>query len=332
MRFAVLENGHFLWLVLGMAVFFIGARNYRKRRMLKFAGEEVLGELSLTYSGRRDKFKKILLLCAVFFLVISLMRPQWGSRWQDVKRKGVDIIIALDVSKSMLAQDVRPNRLEKAKLAVKELVYKLQGDRIGLITFAGSAFTQCPLTSDYSGFLFTLDEVDTDIIPQPGTAISKAITEAVKDYEGGGKKYKALIIITDGEDHQGDILKLAQRAKEENIKIFCIGIGSKEGELIPLVENGGGFLKDRGGNVVKTRLNEDVLKEIARNTGGSYARAGKLDFGLDFIYDQNISKMEKQEFESKMVKYYDQRFQIPLFLAIVLLIAEFLVTNRKKEC
>jgi Ca-activated chloride channel family protein len=232
----------------------------------------------------------------------------------------------------MLAQDVRPNRLQRSKLAVNDLVKNIQGDRLGLIAFAGSAFLQCPLTVDYNGFLLSLNAVDTQTIPRGGTAIASAIREAVRSYQGGQKKYKVLIIITDGEDHEGDALAAALEAKKEGIVIFCIGIGTREGELLPARDETTGsqeFLKDRQGNVIKSRLDETVLQKIALQTGGVYVRSTNTEFGLDLLYRERLSKMEKRELLGKMNKHYDERFQVFLGLAIILLLAEMFISDRK---
>jgi Ca-activated chloride channel family protein len=259
------------------------------------------------------------------------MRPQWGFKWQEIKRKGLDILVAVDVSKSMLAEDIKPNRLERTKLALADFVKHLKGDRIGLIAFSGTAFTQCPLTVDYSGFLLSVEALDTNTIPRGGTSISSAIRQAQESYEGGLKKYKVLIIITDGEDHEGDPVKLAESVQKEGIKIFCIGIGTNEGELIPIRDESGnkGFLKDRSGAVVKTRIDETTLQKIALATGGSYVHASSKEFGLDLIYKEKLSQMEKRELETKMAKQYEERFQIPLVAAFLLLVLEFLISERK---
>ena len=249
-----------------------------------------------------------------------------------MKRKGLDILIALDTSKSMLAQDLKPSRIERSKLAIRDFVKYLKGDRIGLIAFSGSAFLQCPLTVDYGGFLLSLEDIDTEIIPKGGTNLSSAITEAVRSYSGAQKKYKVLVIITDGEDHKGNALSAAEEAKKEGIAVFCVGIGSREGELIPLKAEDGQarFLKDRQGNVVKSRLDESILQKIALATGGSYVRSTGAEFGLELLYRERLSKLEKRELEGKLAKHYEERFQIPLALAFLLLLVELLISERKK--
>ena len=323
---------HAIWLVIALAIFYIWAFKKRKNDMEKFAQKELIIELVPSFNFRRRYIKASLVLIAFILCIISLMRPQWGFHWKEVKRKGLDILVAIDTSKSMLTEDVKPNRLERSKLAVKDLVRKLKGDRIGLIAFAGTSFLQCPLTVDYDGFMTTLDDLNVNTIPRGGTSISSAIYKAIETYGEGDKKYSVLVIITDGEDHEGDLSNAAEGAGKEGIKIFCIGIGTEEGELIPIAEEEGtkNFLKDASGNVVKSRLNEDILKKIAIDTGGSYVRATGAEFGLDLLYEEKLSKMEKREFDSKLEKKYEDRFQIPLTLAFLLLIIELFINEKKR--
>jgi len=333
MRFANIQAAQLFWLIIALAGFFFWVNARRKKALENFADKELLAALLSSFSMRAYKLKHVLLIAVFSLAAFSLMRPQWGFKWQEIKRRCLDIMVAVDVSKSMLAQDIKPNRLERTKLALADFVKHLKGDRIGLIAFAGSAFVQCPLTVDYSGFLLSVEALDTDTIPRGGTSISSAIRQALESYEGGVKKYKVLIIITDGEDHEGDPLRLAEQAQKEGIKIFCIGIGTNEGELIPINDEGGnkGFLKDRSGAVVKTRLDETVLQKVALATGGSYVRASGKEFGLDLIYTEKLSGMEKRELETKMAKQYEERFQIPLGMAFLLLAVEFLLSDRRKS-
>ncbi len=334
MKFGNLNALYLLWLVVGLVLFYLWVFKKRKKAMEAFAQSELLNQLTLSLDRRKQVIKAVLIVIAVFLCVFSLLQPRWGFSWQEVKRKGLDILIAIDTSKSMLATDVKPNRLGRSKLAVKDLIKKIKGDRIGLIAFSGDAFLQCPLTVDYNGFLLSLESLDTDTIPKPGTAITAAIGEAIKSYEGVSKEYKVLVIITDGEDHEGELTKITERAKKEGIKIFCIGIGTREGELIPVVNDKGRktFLKDKDGNFVKSRLNERLLQKIALATQGSYVRATGAEFGLDLIYEQKLSRMQKRDIEGRMAKKYKERFQIPLALAFLLLLIEpFLIPVRKKN-
>jgi Ca-activated chloride channel family protein len=331
MRFAAANFALGFIIIIGLVVFYFWAAKLRKRALEKFAQKELLDELLSRLDYRKRLLKNSLMVLAISLMLFALMRPQWGFHWEEVKRKGVDILIALDTSKSMLAEDVKPSRFERSKLAIKDLVRNLKGDRIGLIAFSGSAFLQCPLTLDYGGFLLSLDNTGIDSIPKGGTSITSAIKEALKSYEGGQKKYKVLIVITDGEDHEGSPEQAAEEAKKEGIKIFCIGIGTKDGELIPLTDQTGGksFLKDRQGNVVKSRLDETSLQKIAINTGGVYVRATNAEFGLDLIYKERISRMEKRELEAKMNKHYEERFQVFLWLALLLLVVEHFISDKK---
>lgn len=331
MRFAGIQALYLFWLIIALAGFFFWANVKRKKALETFADKNLLAGLIASFNFRKRGLKQVLIITALSLMVFALMRPQWGFKWQEVKRKGLDILVAVDVSKSMLAEDIKPNRLERAKLALADFVKQLKGDRIGLIAFSGSAFAQCPLTVDYSGFLLSVESLDINTIPRGGTSISSAIRQAIESYEGGLKKYKALIIITDGEDHEGDPVKAAEAAQKEGIKIFCIGIGTNDGELIPVTDENGNkaFLKDRSGAVVKSRLDEVTLQKAALATGGSYVRASAKEFGLDLIYKEKLSEMEKRELESKMAKQNEERFQIPLAIAFLFLITEFLISDRK---
>ena len=325
MRFGQAEYLWYAFLAaIGLGIFYLWAYKVRSRILGRVADKALLKDLLSSLDLRRKYLKSFLL---------SLARPQGGFQWQEVKRKGLDILIALDTSKSMLAQDLKPSRIERSKLAIRDFVKYLKGDRIGLIAFSGSAFLQCPLTVDYGGFLLSLENIDTDIIPKGGTNLASAISEAIRSYAAGEKKYKVLVIITDGEDHKGNALSAAVEAKKEGIAIFCVGIGSKDGELIPLKTQDGqiGFLKDRQGNVVKSRLDETLLQKIALTTGGSYVRSSATEFGLELLYRERLSKLEKRELEGKLAKHYEERFQIPLALAFLLLLLEPLVNERKKS-
>ncbi|MBL7068519.1 MAG: VWA domain-containing protein [Candidatus Omnitrophica bacterium] len=301
--------------------------------MRKFADEPALREIASCVNFKAQTAKSVIIIFALIFCLFALMRPQWGFQWREVKRMGLDILIAVDTSKSMLATDIKPNRLERSKLAIRDLVKRLKGDRIGLIAFSGTAFLQCPLTVDYNGFLLALNDLSISTIPRGGTSISSAIMRAVKSYEGGAKKYKILVIITDGEYHEGDPVRAAEEAARENIKVFCIGVGTAEGELIWTTDKSGKrrFLKDKEENIVKSRLNENILQKIALITEGMYVRSSGAEFGLDLIYERRLSKMERREIKAQMAKHYNERFQIPLCLALTLLIIEPFINDRKRR-
>lgn len=333
MKFAQPYILHYLWALIFLAIFLIWATGRRRRLLQQFAEEPLLKEIAAEYSPRRQTVKNVLLLFVFWLSIVALARPQWGFEWQEVKRQGLDIVVAIDTSKSMLTQDVKPNRLERTKLAVQDLVKKLEGDRIGLIAFAGEAFWMCPLTVDYSGFLLSLNDLDVHAIPRGGTNIAQAIEEAFKAYEKAPGQYKALIIVTDGDNLEGDPVAAAREAKEKGIKVFTVGIGTREGELIQ-IENEVGqkeFLKDARENFVKSRLNEKLLEDIALSGGGAYVRSSGAQFGLDLIYEKELSKLERREIEAEMEKKYFERFQIPLFFAILLLVVEACLTTRIKK-
>ncbi|MFA7677499.1 MAG: VWA domain-containing protein, partial [Candidatus Omnitrophota bacterium] len=223
MRFVNLGAVNLFWLLAGLVVFYIWAVAESGRTKEKFAQKSLMTDLEKNFEPKKRRLKAYFILAAMFLSILAMMRPQWGFQWQEVHRSGLDILIAIDTSKSMLAEDVKPNRLERAKLAVKDLIRKLKGDRVGLIAFAGKAFLQCPLTVDYGGFMLTLDDLNVDTIPLPGTSISSAIYEALRSYEGGINDYKILVLITDGEDHEGDPIAAAKEAKAKGIRIFCVG-------------------------------------------------------------------------------------------------------------
>jgi Ca-activated chloride channel family protein len=285
--------------------------------------------MSTTLRAGKELAGYFLIWLVFLFSILAWAQPQWGFQWVEIKRQGLDLIIAIDVSKSMLAQDVQPNRLERAKLAVKDLVKKLKGDRVGLVAFSSTAFLACPLTSDYSGFLLALEDLGPQTISQGGTALAQAIREAVRGYEKIPGLFKAAVLITDGENLEGDPLAAAQEAKRKKIKIFCIGIGTPEGELIRIMKDNGEseFLKDNNGNFVKSRLDEDMLKKIALATEGAYVRSQGAQFGLDHLYETRLATMEKRDLENKNAKQYIDRFQIFLAIALLLLMADSLLTR-----
>ena len=322
-----------LWALLAiplLAVFLVVARRRRVRALEAFAEAGLLPRLAPDVAPRRRLLRDGLRLGALLATIVALAGPRWGFHWHEVRREGVDLVVALDTSKSMLAVDVKPNRLERAKLAVLDLLRLLKGDRVGLVAFAGTAFLQCPLTLDYDAFAQSLAAVDVGIIPRGGTAIGRAIDTAIAAFEGRQGKHAALILITDGENQEGEVEAAVARAAEHDVKIFTVGIGTVEGELIPVAPAQGqsGFLKDRDGMVVKSRLDEGVLRMIAEKTGGAYVRASGGALGLDGLFRDHIETMERRDLESSIERRFEDRFQVPLFLALLLLCAEALVGDR----
>jgi Ca-activated chloride channel homolog len=325
-----LGNPYFLgllWLVPGVVVFYIWA--FKKKRALieKFVSAELKDRLLTNVSYLKQKVKAGLIVAGCLFTILALLQPKWGFHWEEIKRRGVDIILALDVSKSMLAEDVSPNRLERAKRKIGDFLRIVQGDRIGLIAFAGTSYLQCPLTLDHGAVQIFLDSVDTDLIPVPGTAINEAILLAIKAFEKSERNSRALILITDGEETTGSDIEAAKKASEQGIKIYTIGIGKEGGAPIPNRE-GGGFKKDRQGNVIMTKLDEQGLQKVALETGGSYVRSVSGDLDLDKIYEDIRKNTEEKELKSGRQKRFEERFQWPLLFALLCFILEAVISER----
>jgi Ca-activated chloride channel family protein len=318
-----------LALVPLMALFAVWAERRRRRDLARVVEAGLQGVVVPDVDPRRRHLRDALLIAAVGALVVALAGPEWGFRWEQVKREGVDVVVALDASRSMLAVDVKPNRLTRAKLALHDLLGELGGDRIALVAFAGTAFVECPLTVDFGVFAQSLDSVDTTLIPRGGTAIAAAIDESLGAFEGRQGKYQAIVLITDGEDHAGDVKAAAKRAAARGVKIFTVGIGTPGGDLIPLA--GGGFLKDRAGQVVKSRLDEKTLGDIAVATGGVYVRASGPSLGLPELYRDYIATMQPRELTSTLERRWKDRYQWPLAVALVLLALEPWVGNRRRR-
>lgn len=298
-----------------------------------FSTSEMFSRLADQHSTRKGAVKASLFLVAFSLLVIALANPQVGTRMEDVKQEGVDLFIALDVSKSMLAEDIKPNRLEKAKYEIGNLIERLAGDKIGMIVFSGEAYTQFPLTIDYSAAALLLDVVDVESVPNPGTAIGSAIEQSVKSFNFEDPSTKVLVIMTDGENNSGDAIEKAKEAVEKGIRIYTIGLGSSAGAPIPIYNAAGqqsDFKRDRSGNVVLTKLDENSLQEIASIGKGKYFRATNSQDELDAIYKE-INGLEKREFGAKQFTEYDDKFQYFLFVALILLLIEVILSDKRTE-
>jgi len=262
--------------------------------------------------------------------MLSLTQPRWGYHWEDLHQRGVDVIVALDVSSSMLAEDIKPNRLERAKRKISDLLDMMEGDRIGLVAFAGTSFVQCPLTLDYGAARIFLSAIDTQLIPVQGTAIGNAIKTSVKAFRTQEKKSKALILITDGEDQTGKALAAAKSAGEQGVKIYTIGIGGEIGAPLPDLSGNGGFRKNQQGEVILSKLDETTLQKIALETGGSYVRSVTGDIDLKTIYQDQIKKhIEKKELKSERRKIWQERFQWFIFIALIFLFTETYLSEKK---
>lgn len=332
MRFGSLQYLWLLWLIPGMAGFYLWAFRSKRKAMERFANRALLQQLLRSVSPVKQRMKPVLVLTGVLFLVLALIQPKWGYHWEEVKRKGLDIVVALDVSKSMLARDIKPTRLEAAKREIRSLLNLLQGDRIALVAFAGSAFLHCPLTLDYGTAKLFLDHLDVDAIPLGGTDIGGAIRTAIRAYEGHEKKHRVLMLITDGEDHPGKVMAAVEEAKQHGIVIFPIGIGRKEGAPIPVLDEQGreSFLKDRDGKVVLSKLDPVLLQKIALMTGGKKGSIGTGSFPLEEIYQDEVSKMERKELESTRQQRFEHRFQWPLLLGLMCFVLEAVMNERRR--
>ncbi|MBT6045880.1 MAG: VWA domain-containing protein, partial [Candidatus Scalindua sp.] len=283
------ENINYLYLlpiVVLMAVAYIVFFKNRQNAIKKFVQAELMDSIVASVSKRKQKIKAVFVIAALLFIIFSLVQPKWGYHWEDVERRGIDLVVAVDTSRSMLADDIKPNRLQAAKREISDLINVIDGDRVGLVAFAGTAFLQCPLTLDYGAFNLFLDDINTNLIPVGGTSFGEAIKKSMSAFSSKLKKHKAIVLITDGEDHQGNAMEMAKAAKEQGIVVYTVGVGKKEGAYIRLKDGKGNetLLKDREGQVVKTRLDEVLLNKIALETGGAYTPAYGTQWGLANIY------------------------------------------------
>ena len=297
----------------------------RARRIRRFGDEALVAKLMPSYSKAKAWVRTSLFSLAFFFFLIALSGPQVGAVLKEHNTKGAEVMIVLDVSNSMLAQDYSPNRLERAKLAISRVVDKLRDDRLGLIVFAGNSFVQLPITADYVSAKMFLNTISTESVPVQGTAIGDAINTAIRSFSSQSDKSRAIIVITDGENHEDDPVAAARQAAEMGIRVFVIGVGSPEGKMIPV---GGDYLRDKNGEIVVTRLDETVLNDIASAGKGLYVRAGNSEFGLNPII-QEISKMDDEQYNSVVFEEYDQVYMYFLSVALFFLVLEMLVGDRK---
>ena len=299
----------------------------RKRRIARLADKRMAAELMPSYSRARGWVKVVLFSLGFMFFTIGLARPQIGAKLSQRQTRGAEIMICLDVSNSMLAQDYSPNRLERAKLAISSLVDKLRDDRIGLIVFAGNSFVQLPITTDYVSAKMFLSSIDTGVVPVQGTAIGDALMTAARSFSAQSEKSRVIILITDGENHEDDAISAAKEVAKSGIRIYTIGVGSAQGQPIPV---NGSLLEDKDGNIVVSKLDEKVLKQVASAGGGAYIHAGNEEFGLNPIID-DIRKMEKEEFSSVVFEEYDEQFMYFFGLALVFFSLTALVGERKTK-
>ena len=330
-RFAHIMYFYLLLLIPVFAGILVLFLIWRRRKIDLFGQRMLVMQLMPDYSDGKLVFKFVLVMIAFAFLVMALAEPQTGSKLEKVHRKGIDLIIALDVSNSMLAQDIKPSRLERARQDISRLIDRLEGDRIGIVIFAGKAYIQLPITTDYTAAKLMLSTVNTNSVPVQGTAIGDAIESAANAF-GQSNRNKAIIIITDGEDHQGGVLEQADAARKNGITIYTIGMGLAEGAPIP-VYNGDiqtGYKKERDGTVIISKLDESILQQIAMAGGGIYVRASNASTGLNKIFD-NINKIQKSDIETKQFSDYEDRFQYFAAVSLIFLIFEVLLFDKKNQ-
>lgn len=323
-------QAQYLFLIFLIPIFFIVQAvllRLRRRRIRKFGDEQLVNQMMPSYSKSKVWVRLTLFSIGFFFFVIGLSRPQIGARLKEQEIKGAEIIIAMDVSNSMLAEDYSPNRLDRAKLAVSRLVDKLRDDRIGLVIFAGTSFVQLPVTTDYVSAKMFLNTIDTGSIPIQGTAMGDAITTCIRSFSQQSDKSRAIILITDGENHEDDPVAAAAQAAEMGIKVFTIGVGSPEGKPIPM---NGELLKDKDGEIVVSRLDESVLQEVAKAGNGAYVRAGNSEFGLNPIIE-DLRKLEDEKYSSVVFEEFDEQFMYFLAIALFFFVLEMLIGDRRSK-
>lgn len=333
LRFEHPEYLYWLLVIPVLIAIYIFIRIINKRQFKKFADNKFLEFLIPLASRARSNTKFILFILVITLGIFAAANLQTGSKMEEVKREGIDMFFCIDISNSMNAEDIAPNRLERSKQAINNIINQLRGDRIGIIIFAGNAYVQLPITTDYAAAKLFLSTINTSLIPSQGTEIGSAINLAIKSF-GNSENSKAIIVISDGEDHEnGDAVKAAQEAAKLGIKIYTIGMGLEDGAPIPLYNQYGkrtGYKKDREGNIVITKLDDNMLRQIAEIGDGIYRRASNSNVGLDEIID-DINKAEKTEIDSKIFTDYEDQFQWFLGVAIILLIMEILISSGKKE-
>ena len=319
---------YLLILVPVLFLWFVILQKQKRKRSQQFADEDLLKVLIPEASKSRPRTKFLFLSLAIIFFIIGLSNPQIGSKLQEMKRKGVEIIIALDVSNSMMAEDIKPNRLARAKRTISQLIDKMHGDKVGLIVFAGKAYVQMPTTTDYRAAKMFLSSISPGIVPVQGTAIGEAIELGTKSFTENNDKNKVLLIITDGENHEEGAIKLAEEATKQNIHVYTIGMGLPQGTPIPVYDrfHRKDYRRDKNGEIVMTKLNETILQQIATAGEGAYIPATQLDNLME-----DIQKMDKQEFASKIYSDYEDRFQYFFGLSLFFLIIELLILNRKNK-
>lgn len=316
------------WLVPVFIIIFVVWRVRVNKKIKQLGSAEIVSHLMPARSNSRPIYKFIIWTLALSALIILIARPRYGTRTEEVKRTGLELVIALDISNSMLAEDIKPSRLIAAKRAINQLISQLENDRISLIVFAGDAFTQLPMTNDYSAARMFVDVVTPELISNQGTDISTAITRGVSSFSESDIRNKAIIIISDGEDHEDKAIELAQDAAKRGIRIFTLGMGLPEGAPIPISGRSNEYHRDNQGNTVITRLNEGMLQQLASAGNGSYIRANNTRIGLTNLFEE-LHKLEKGEVVGKVFAEYEEQFVFIAILALILLIIELFISEKK---
>jgi Ca-activated chloride channel homolog len=320
---------HFLWVLPLALLLLLFLARQQKRAMERFAEERLLDRLAPPLNKGRRFLKALFLLTALGLVILALSGPRWGSHYQEVQQKGVDIMVLVDVSPSMMVADVEPNRLERARREISDFLRVVEGDRVGLVAFAGAAFVQCPLTLDYGAVQMFLGALEPGLIPVPGTDLGAAIETGLSAFDLTSETDKVLLLITDGEDNENKGLDAAGRAKEKGIKVYVFGIGDPSGAPVPAGDGKGGFRKDAEGKVILSKLDEEGLKRIASMTGGGYVRSVAGDLDLDLLYYDGIKRhTEAATLKSGKIKVYEERFSIFVLAAFLLLLMEGLLRDR----
>src|SRR6059058_3044117 len=319
-------------LVPVLIALFVRAEHRGAERLREFVSAKLLPQLAGTVNRPRRVFRFVLQLLGLGLAIVSLAQPRWGYTFEDVKRKGLDLLIAVDTSRSMLSNDVQPNRLDRVKLAIQDLISQLQGDRVGLIAFAGRAFLQAPLTIDYDAVVEALSDLDTKTIPEGGTNISSAITLATQSFGKSAMGNRALVIFTDGEELSGDAVKAAKDAADAGVRIFTVGVGTPQGSLIPVTGDDGqtSFVKDSSGQVVKSKLDDKRLREIAQTTGGFYLHLENGPRTMQQIQTEGLAKMQAAEMDVRLSRRPIERYEWPLGAALIALALSILIGERKR--
>lgn len=331
-RFEHSEHLYALFIIPLLVGFFVAMWYARRQAIRRFGESSLLVQLMPGLSKYKHGVKFALLMLALVFLIIAWANPQFGTKIQKVERKSADVFVALDISRSMWTQDVAPSRMQRASKFTQRLIQSLAGERIGLILFAGNAYMQMPLTTDYSAAILFAQSANPSLAPSQGTAIGEAITLAERSFDPRNRNYKALIIISDGENHEGDAVDLAKEARSNGLLIYTIGVGTTEGSLIPTTVNGySDYLRDESGNPVRSQLNEDMLREISDAGGGSYFNIAADEDAILQAIRIGIDKLEKQEMEQRVFEEYNSWFQIPLAIALILLVIEFFVSYKRSK-